>query len=380
MMPRMAQHLTHARAVAEVRVASPLHRFAMERGQARNRLAGKTGGEVRVERASSAPGRSLRLALASLIVLLALVVGPAHAQEPGRTYRVGVLVLSDFTLESMRRDLLPELARRGFIEGRNLVVDMRLGSAAQAPELARAIVAARPDVIVASAIAPIRAVAAASSTIPIVMSFMGDDPVATGLVESMRRPSGRVTGQTALAEELEPKRLTLLVEALPRLRRIAVLTPDPPGNPLAVANVRLVAARLGIEVEFVSVASRERYRDAFARMREAGADGLLIGTSAEFSGDAATLASLALEARLPTVCQWNSMARAGCLLGYGPNFAALRRRSADHVVRILRGANPGELPVEGPTVFEFAVNLRTARALGVELPPSILVQADEVIE
>jgi putative tryptophan/tyrosine transport system substrate-binding protein len=325
-------------------------------------------------------GRSLRFEIACLAVLLALFAASAHAQEPGRTYRLGVLVPTELQFESMRSDLLPELARHGFIEGRNLVVEIRLGSTAQAPVLAREIVAARPDVVVASGSPSIRAVAAASRTVPLVMSFMGDNPMEIGLVENMRRPGGRVTGQIMLAEELDAKRLTILLEALPRLRRVAVLTTDPPRNPLTDANLRSVAVRMGIEVELVRVASRERYREAFARMREIGADGLLIGTSAEFAGDAAMLSGLALELRLPTVCEWNLMARAGCLLGYGPNFAALRRRSADHVVRILRGANPAELPVEGPTVFEFAVNLRTARALGVELPPSILVQADEVIE
>jgi putative ABC transport system substrate-binding protein len=324
--------------------------------------------------------RWLLAALFALVAASAIVASASRAQEAGRTYRLGVLSNSERSVEHIRRILIPELARQGFVEGRNLTVEMSVTPAARMQATAREIMAAQPDVVIASANAPIRALAAASPTVPIVMGFAGEDPVASGLVASRPRPGGRITGQILLSEELDPKRLTILLEVLPHLRRVAVLAPDPPGNPIADENVRELASRLGIEVVIVRVASPEGYRAAFARMREAGADAALISSSGEFFRDAAVLAGLAIEGRLPVICEWSVMARDGCLLGYGANIDALRLRTADYVVRILRGTNPADLPVEGPTVFEFGVNLRTARALGIALPPGVLIRADEVIE
>jgi putative ABC transport system substrate-binding protein len=315
-----------------------------------------------------------------ILFVLALMGAGARAQEPGRMYRLGILFNSQTAFDGVRGYMLPELARLGFVEGQNLTVDMRAVPLAEMAEAARAMVAARPDVVVAGAIAAIRLLASAAPPTPVVMGYVGDDPVAAGLVESLRRPGGRITGQVILADELEPKRLTILLEALPRLRRIAVLAPDPPRNPLAEANVIEMATRVGVTVTVIRVSASDHYHEAFARMREAGAEALLISTSAELSSDASILADLALAAGLPTVCQWSAMARNGCLLGYGPSAPALRRRTADYVARIFRGADPGELPVERPTVFEFAVNLRTASRLGLVISPQVLVRADEVIE
>jgi putative ABC transport system substrate-binding protein len=315
------------------------------------------------------------------IILMAVALGTAvRAQEPGRTYRLGILFNSQTAFDGVRAQMLPELARLGFVEGRNLTVDMRTVPLAQMAEAARTMVAARPDVVVAGSLVAIRLLAEAAPPTAVVMGYVGDDPVAGGLVESLRRPGGRITGQVILADELEPKRLTILLEALPRLRRIAVLAPDPPRNPLSEASLIEMATRLGVTVAVIRARSSDDYRAAFSRMREAGADALLISTSAEFSNDVQLLADLALAAGLPTVCQWSAMARNGCLLGYGPSQPALRRRTADYVARIFRGADPGELPIELPTVFEFAVNLRTASRLGLAISPQVLVRADEVIE
>jgi putative ABC transport system substrate-binding protein len=199
-------------------------------------------------------------------------------------------------------------------------------------------------------------------------------------VESLRRPGGRITGQTILDDELESKRLEILIEALPHLRRIAVLAPDPPRGPLAEAALLETAARLGVSLDIVRVATSEGYGTAMAHMRTTGAEAVVVTSFAGFSTTVSELSPLAIDAGLPTVCQWVTMARAGCLLGYGPSQRAIRLRTADYVARIFRGANPAEMPIEQPTVFEFAINLRTARALGITIPPALVARADEVIE
>jgi putative ABC transport system substrate-binding protein len=301
----------------------------------------------------------------------------ASAQEPGRMYRLGILFRTQQALGLIREVTLPELARQGFVEGRNLtliVLDDQTASAIA--EMA----AARPDVVITADFDTARLLASGSPVISVVMSFISDDPVARGLVGSLRRPGGRITGQTILADELEAKRLTLLFETFPHLRRVAVLAPDPPRSPLAEAALRETADRLGVTLSFVRAATPRDFPAAITRAREAAAEALLITTFAQFSSNTATLAALAIEAHLPTVCQWASMARDGCLLGYGPSQRAIRLRTADFVARIFRGSNPGEMPIEQPTVFEFAINLRTARVLGITVPPALLARADEVIE
>jgi putative ABC transport system substrate-binding protein len=248
------------------------------------------------------------------------------------------------------------------------------------PELAREALASRPDVVVATSLVTILAVKAESSSVPIVMSFIGEDPVVAGLAQSLARPSGNATGIAMLAAQLDGKRASLLHEVLPSARRIAILAGRPPRNKQGVEEILRVAGSLGLEGYVFHADEPADYAAAFDGMRAAGAEALLIVSAPDFLRDAANLSRRALEIGLPTACEWASMARDGCLVGYGPNFAALWRRSAHYVASILRGTPPGELPIEQPTVFEFAVNLRTARQLGITLPPSILARADEVIE
>jgi putative ABC transport system substrate-binding protein len=209
---------------------------------------------------------------------------------------------------------------------------------------------------------------------------MGADPVAAGVAESWARPGGNVTGVTLTAPELESKRLDLLREVVPAARRIAVLSMHREVTEPGEAPMRAVAAKLGIQLVELYVGGPDEYRAAFAAMRSAGAEALVITPMPEFGEHAETLAALAVEAGLPTVCGFRRPAEQGCLIGYGPDFAELRRQAADDVARIFRGASPGELPIEEPTHFEFVVNLKTAKALGLTVPPSILARADEVIE
>jgi putative tryptophan/tyrosine transport system substrate-binding protein len=310
----------------------------------------------------------------------ALLPASASAQAPGRVYRIAVISPSEAPVEMIRKLQLPELARVGFVEGRNLTLTTHVGVPARIPELAREAIAATPDVVIAVSTVAILAVREASSTVPIVMSFIGEDPVAKGVANSLARPGGSVTGVAMLAAQMDGKRASLLHEFVPAARRIAILTGRPPRHAEGAEEAQRVARRLGLETDVFYADEPADYAAAFAGMRTARSDALVIISAPDFFRDAVLLSRLALEASLPTVCEWASMARDGCLIGYGPNYAALWRRPAEYVVRILRGEKPGELPIEQPTLFEFAVNLKTAKALGLTIPEASILHADEVIE
>ncbi len=241
------------------------------------------------------------------------------------------------------------------------------------------LLAAKPDAIIAVGGAAVGQAREATSSVAIVM--FADDPVGQGFAASFARPGGNVTGIANMAMELHEKRLQLLLEAVPAARRVAVLLKS--NTPTQAAHQRamqVVATSTGVEVKLFTADGPSDYPAAFAAMRAAGTQALVIGADPEFARDGALLAALALEAGQPTSCEWAWMAQAGCLLGYGPDRGALRRRMAHQIAGIFRGASAAEMPIERPTAFEFAVNLKTARALGIAIPPSILLRADEVIE
>jgi len=305
---------------------------------------------------------------------------PLGAQQANKIYRLGVLSPASGSIDSIRAITVPELAKAGFVEGQNLVLDVRVGVGSQISELARALVASNTDAIIAVSDISIEAAKTASSTIPVVMSFGTGDPVAAGFATSITRPGGNITGVVMLAPELNAKRLTLLHEAIPKARRIAALTVSEHRYETILQAMRPVAVGAGFELPTFSAETPGSYPAAFTAMRSAGVEALIIVSAPEFNRDAEILAALAVEAKLPTVCEWSHMAAQGCLFGYGPSQTELRRRTADYLVRIFRGSAPGDLPIEGPTRFQFAVNLKTARRLGVELPTGLLLRADEVIE
>jgi putative ABC transport system substrate-binding protein len=316
-----------------------------------------------------------------LAFLLLMLAAPAAAQTAGQEiYRLGVLASSVDSIELTRNVTLPELARLGFSEGRNLVVETRFGNEAALPALARELLLARPGVIMAIGGEAIRAAYDASRTVPIVS--MGIDPVGQGYAASLARPGGNVTGVVILGAELDAKRLEMLSEAVPQARRVAALMlPSAPGRQASERALRAVAASAGLEILIFDAAEPGAYPAAFAAMRTAGAQALLIMAHAVFYRDAATLTALAAESRLPTVCEWAEMAASfGCMLGYGPSRTELRRRMARYAARIFQGALPGDLPIELPVQYEFAINLRIARALAIAIPPALLIRADEVIE
>jgi putative ABC transport system substrate-binding protein len=315
-----------------------------------------------------------------IATLLFFVTAPVAAQTATeRVYRLGELAPSLESLEITRTETLPELARLGFREGRNVILDERVGDAAAMDRLAREMLLTQPDAIIAIGPDAIGAAARATKTVPIVT--FGADPVQPGFAASLARPGGNVTGVVILAEELDGKRLDLLAEAVPGAHRVgALLERSLPYRQRIERYLRTVAASRGVELLTFEAEGAGEYPATFAAMRAAGMQALVITGSPTFNRDAGLLARLALEMRLPTMCEWAENAQSGCLLGYGPNRGEMRRRLAHHVARIFQGAVPAELPIETPTHFELAVNLKTAKALGIDVPASVLARADEVIE
>jgi len=307
---------------------------------------------------------------------------PLFAQVPEKLWRVGLLTPNQFAARIFRQLNLPELAKLGFVEGRNLSVQVYSADDAyeRLPALAVELVATKPDVIIAVAPTAIRAARAATSTIPIVMAYAGEDPVAAGWAQSYTRPGGNITGVVLLNPELEGKRLHLLHDTFPTRRRIAVLFHNRSRNTPTDRSIQTVAQKTGIAIQSFYTSGPEEYEATFNAIRSSGADALQIAGGPIFANDAPRLAELALKAGLPTICEWRDMARSGCLIGYGVDRAALQRRVADFVARLLRGAPASEMPIEDPTAFELAVNLKTATRLGIDVPTTLLAQADEVIE
>ena len=326
--------------------------------------------------------RFLAMALIALAACLSLF-GPAgitDAQQPATPRRIGVLLVA-FSLESREAQAF----RRGlrdarYTEGRDVVIEWRStnGDNERIPELAVDLIQRKVDVIVVDSTPGTQAVKRATSTTPIVMSAVGD-PVRSGLVANLAHPGGNVTGLSMMATELSGKHLQLLKETIPWLNRVAVLRN--PANPLhtkMVEDLKSVAPSLSIEVSFVSASTPEEIGPAFSAARQAHAQALYVIGDAFFIAHRTTLLKLASKARLAIYWE-KALADEGGLMSYGPNFGEVWYRSAGYVDKILRGTKPGDLPIEQPTKFELVVNLKTAKALGITIPESILLRADEVI-
>jgi putative ABC transport system substrate-binding protein len=321
--------------------------------------------------------------LAALAASPAIVFKPqsADAQQPASPRRIGVL-LGGLSPESKEAQAFRQgLLDAGYVEGRDVVIEWRSanGDYARLPELAADLVQSKVEVIVVTNTLAALAVKRATSTIPIVISIVGD-PVGSGLVANLAHPGGNVTGLTLMSTDLSAKRLQLLKETIPRLTRVAVLwNPDTPFHTKMVEDLKAAAPSLSIELKFVSARTPEEFDAAFSAMREARAQALYPLESSLFYVHRMTLAKLASKARLPTIYGSRTFADEGGLMSYGANYADQMRRSAGYVDKILKGAKPGDLPIEQPTKFELVVNLKTAKALGITIPQSILLRADEVI-
>ena len=268
----------------------------------------------------------------------------------------------------------------GYVEGRSVSYMYRTaaGRAESVPRLASELVALKPDAIVTASALPVRAVKEATSTIPIVFAALAD-AITAGAVSNLAHPGGNVTGFSFLNTELSAKRLELLVEALPNIHRVAVLRDL--NTPLKWAEATEEAGhRFGLALQLLEVAEPETFEGAFEAAVTARADALDILASAFFNSHKARLVELAAKYRLPTMYEHDDFVRTGGLIAYGPNIPDLFRRAAAYVDRILKGAKPGDLPVEQPTRFTLIINVKTANALGLTLPALLLARADEVIE
>ena len=312
---------------------------------------------------------------------LALVRGrDAGAQQ--KVWRVGLLTqtatITPGVASSWRGTLLQVLDENGFALGRNLeLVDRYPGSEADRQPFADEIAAAQVDVLLAISDPMVRAAIAATRTTPVIM-IVGADPVAAGYVASLARPGGRVTGISLRVIEGDTKRLQLLSEAIPGARRFARLNPGGVGTRGADL-MSVTASQLGVELLEFYVDGPAAYAAAFTAMKAAGAAGVVI-SSQPLASDAVRVAESAAEHGLPTMCEWDYMARVGCAFAYGHDLSYAHRRAAEYVVRVLRGAAPAELPVEQSDAWKLTVNLGAARRLGLGVPPALAARADEVIE
>jgi putative tryptophan/tyrosine transport system substrate-binding protein len=311
------------------------------------------------------------------VVFATFSSAPAAAAE--RIWRVGVLGLTE-TAGVVPSVILPYLTAHGFIEGHNLVVETQIGSEEELTEKARALVSGKPDAIIALSDWALHAARAATNTIPIVVSPMGADPIFAGVAESWAHPGGNVTGVSLRAPNLEYKRLSLLHEALPSVHRVAALSYHRKIIEPNIIKLRKTADEFGLELVNYWVGDPNEYPDAFAAIRAAGAEALLIVPTPETGRDTEQLAALALRSGLPTIGGFRESARDGLLIGYGPSLKELGLQAAGYVERIFKGSKPSELPFQGPTHLDFTVNLKTAKILGLSIPASLLVSADEVIE
>jgi len=306
----------------------------------------------------------------------------AWAQPATRVYRIGFLVSAQTDTNPLPGVLLSRLGELGYAEGRNLIVERRFteGRNERYPALATELVNLKLDLIVAPGTAAALAAKEATSTIPIVTVVVGD-PVGSRLIASLARPGGNVTGMSSAAPDIIAKGLQLLKEGAPRLSRVAVLRNAT--TPVYVTSFKAleVAARtLRVRLQPVDVRSSKDIESAFAAMTKERADALITMDDPFISLERRRIADLALQHRLPTVSSVRSHPEAGALMSYGPSFTDLFWRAATYVDKILRGAKPADLPVEQPTKFELVINLKTAKALGLTIPQSLLLRADEVIQ
>jgi putative ABC transport system substrate-binding protein len=322
--------------------------------------------------------------LAGIGIVLALLLPSlgAEAQQRAKTARIGFLSISAGPNPNM--DVLPGLRELGWVEGRNLFVERRwaAGQEDQLPAMAADLVNLKMDVIVTLSTPAAMAAKQATNTIPIVITFVAD-PLGSGLVASLARPGGNITGVTTIAPELVAKRLELLKQVVPDAGRIAVLW-DPIGlTERTRRNMReeteAAGRALGVNLQFFEVRRPEDFERVFAAMVDARIGALLVSPTPMLFEARKGIVAHAAKNRLPTVYAWREAVEAGGLVSYATNFPEMYRRAAIYVDKILKGAKPGDLPIEQPTRFELVINLKTAKALGLSIPDSLLQRADEVI-
>ena len=325
-----------------------------------------------------------RIGLAlTFIVALALAPRFTEAQPAGNVRRIGFLSVGSAEAD---RGFVEELHRglreRGYVEGQNLHIEYRWaeGKADRLPGLVTDLIRLRVELIVAYASPAARAAHQATRTIPIVMVGVGN-PIELGLATSLARPGGNVTGFTSYGPDLTPKQLELLIEAVPDMKRLAVLwTPANPLHPGAVRDLEELTRSRGIQTQSLKIVNPDEIEAAFRAAATGRAAAVWVMGDPMFAANRARLATLAMNARFPTSFFWRGFVEAGGLMSYAPDFSHMHFQAATHVDKILKGAKPAEIPIEEPTKFELVINLKTAKAIGLTIPQSLLLRANQIIE
>jgi putative ABC transport system substrate-binding protein len=322
------------------------------------------------------------LALATILAL-SLLAAPlaAEALQVTTFFRVGLLSGGPRPEPATRSSFRERLHELGWMEGKNLILELRYaeGKLERLPDLAAELVQLKMDVMVTFDTNAALAAKNATSTIPIVS--LSGDPARAGLVTNLARPGGNITGLSMVASELYLKRLQILKEAVPRVKRVAVLyNPANPGFVAATQDTLGAIRSLGMETDRIEVRSPHDLEAAFRTAKLTNADAVFFILDQLFFAARGRMANLALEHRLPSIAEGKEFAAAGALMSYAPSIPALVRQMAVYVDKILKGAKPGDLPVEQPTEFELVINMKTAKVLGLTIPQSVLARADQVIE
>ena len=307
----------------------------------------------------------------------------ARAQQPAKIPRIGFLGNSTATMEANLigplRDGLREL---GYEEGRNVIIEFRWadGKYDQFPALVAELLAAKVDVIITAGTPATLAIKKATSTVPLVFIAVGD-PVGTGVVPNLGRPGGNITGLSSIAPDLEGKRLELLREVVPKLSHVAFfLNPANAFHTASMRQARVAAQSLGIKLQPMEVNKSEQLDGAFASIVKEKPDALLILADRIFLHNRKRMMEFAIQQRLPSVNAYRELVEAGGLISYGPSYEDMHRRAAVYVDKILKGTKPADLPIEQPTKFTLLINLKTAKTLGLTVPPTLVARADELIE
>src|SRR5215468_3590660 len=324
------------------------------------------------------------LVLFCLLIAVLLIAGSAEAQQPAKVPRIGFLGGISPSANSARIAAFRQgLAELGYVEGKNILIEWRHTEAAKLdrlPVLAAELVRLKIEIIVTGGPPATRSAKEATATIPIVMGF-DDDPVGNGFVKSLARPGGNITGLSALAPEISGKQLELLREIVPRLSRVAVLgSSTTPGNAQALKEIELAAGALKVQLQYLGVLATKDIETAFRAASKGRAGAVLVLPSPLATRQRAQIAGLAAKSRLPAIYPQSDYMDAGGLMFYGPSLTVLFRRAATYVDKILKGGKPADIPVEQPMKFEFIINLKAAKQIGLMIPPNVLARADKVIK
>ena len=322
------------------------------------------------------------LSILFVVVLLAVAV-IAEAQQTKKVPRIGFLAATSPSAISTRIEAFRQgLGELGYVEGKNIVIEYRYaeGNLDRLPALAAELVRLNVDVIVTGGAANTRAAKEATKIIPIVMA-LDNDPVASGFVASLARPGGNITGLSTLAPEISGKQLELLKEIVPKLSRLAVLgNSTTPVNAQALREIELPAGPFRVKLQYLDIRDPKDIETAFRAASKGRAEALLVLASPLFVLQRTQLTDLALKNRLPAIYDRREFVDDGGLMSYGTNFADMSRRAATYVDKILKGAKPADIPVEQPKKFEFIINLKAAKQIGLTIPPNVLARADRVIK